>query len=199
MPLFRKTIFNNGTKFGLWRITESPEDLFALYPYLEKYRAHVQKNYHKDGRRLEFLCSRILLFELSGEWQEIKHRDDGAPLVEGYELSISHTRGFAALIISKDHPVAVDIEYPSDRVGKIAARFLRPDESFTDIPRQLIVWCAKEACFKYFSADHLDYPEMCVHPFSLEDQCLNVDNLKRRCSLSLDFERNQEFTLVWRG
>lgn len=198
MPLLRKTIFPNGTKLGLWRMTESPEDLFVSYPHLEQYRVYLQENYHKDGRRLEFLCSRILLFELAGIWLEITHRDNGAPLVEGYELSISHTRGFAAVILSKDHPVAVDIEYPSDRVGKIASRFLRSDEHFTDIPRQLIAWCAKETCYKYFSTDHLDYPDMCVQPFTLSDRTLMVDNLKRSTSLSLDFEVNQEFTIVWK-
>ena len=44
------------------------------------------------------------------------------PFLNGYELNISHTRGYAVLMLSEKERVAVDIEQRSDRVKRIASR-----------------------------------------------------------------------------
>ncbi len=53
--------------------------------------------------------------------------------IEGYHISISHTLGYVAVILSRDYEVGVDIEYVSDRVNRISSRFLRDDEVFADL------------------------------------------------------------------
>ena len=68
----------------------------------------------------------------------IEHKADGMPLLEGWHVSISHTKGFAAVLLSKRFNVGVDIEYNSIRVSKIATRFLSEDEFVSDVSQQLV-------------------------------------------------------------
>ena len=93
----------------------------------------------------------------------LNHNEDGKPLIEGYNISISHTKGFVVILLSKGLEVGIDIEYHSDRIQKIARRFLRPDEIYTTPSDLLIAWCAKEAAYKLFSEEHLTYREMKVN------------------------------------
>ena len=74
--------------------------------------------------------------------------------------------------MSKGLEVGIDIEYHSDRIQKIARRFLRPDETYTTTSDLLIAWCAKEAAYKLFSEEHLTYQEMKVD--ISENQLINL-------------------------
>lgn len=193
---------------GLWQMDESPEQLYTQYPWLEKYRTDLNKRYKNDGRKLEFLVVRILLREMlqvarCSEHQmvkigEITHRPDGKPLLQGYHISISHTKGFAVLILSKNHQVAVDIEYFSDRVEHITSKFLRKDEKASGLDELLVHWCGKETVFKLFSDDHLSFSQMRVKPFdTMCDWACEIENLKSGKTVRVDFELTMEFVLTY--
>ena len=149
-----------GVSLGLWQMDESPEQLFDLYPHLLPYRSSLDNKYKNDGRKLEFLAIRALMYEmlrvngaskgLLSHAGDFTHNGQGKPLFRGYHVSISHTKGYAALILSKKSEVAVDIEYMSDRVERIASKFLRKDERADSLDAKLVHWCAKETVFKLF-------------------------------------------------
>ena len=40
----------------------------------------------------------------------VSHNKDGRPFIDGWHVSISHTRGYAAVILSRQHDVSVDIQ-----------------------------------------------------------------------------------------
>ena len=96
-----------------------------------------------------------VLTEMLGYEPLVEHNEDGKPMIEGYHISISHTLGYVAVILSRDYEVGVDIEYVSDRVNRISSRFLRDDEVFPGTTDKLIAWCAKETMYKLFSSEHL--------------------------------------------
>ena len=164
-----------GVSLGLWQMDESPEQLFDLYPHLLPYRSSLDDKYKNDGRKLEFLAIRALMYEmlrvngaskgLLSHAGDFTHNGQGKPLFRGYHVSISHTKGYAALILSKKSEVAVDIEYMSDRVERIASKFLRKDERADSLDSKLVHWCAKETVFKLFSEENLLFEEMRVKPF----------------------------------
>lgn len=193
---------------GLWQMDESVEELYAHYPWLEKYKEDLDKRYKKDGRKLEFLVVRVLLREMlqvagCSEAQidrvgEITHRSDGKPLLKGYHISISHTKGIAAVILSKSHVVAVDVEYFSDRVERIASKFLRKDEKATGLDELLVHWCSKETVFKLFPDGQLQFSQMRVLPFdTMSDWACEVENLKAHKTVRVDFELTMEFVLTY--
>ena len=197
-----------GVSLGLWQMDESPEQLFDLYPHLLPYRSSLDDKYKNDGRKLEFLAIRALMYEmlrvngaskgLLSHAGDFTHNGQGKPLFRGYHVSISHTKGYAALILSKKSEVAVDIEYMSDRVERIASKFLRKDERADSLDAKLVHWCAKETVFKLFSEDNLLFEDMRVKPFdTMADWACDVENLKSGKTARVDFELAIDFVLTY--
>ena len=114
-------------------------------------------------RQQERAAAHSLLAAMLGRPVAILHDADGAPRVEGHQISISHTRGFLAILLSRSRRVGVDIEYRSDRIRRIASRFLRPDESASSTDDLLTCWCVKEAVYKLRSASPPRLRPMRVH------------------------------------
>lgn len=197
-----------GVSLGLWQMDESPEQLFDLYPHLLPYRSSLDDKYKNDGRKLEFLAIRALMYEmlrvngaskgLLSHAGDFTHNGQGKPLFRGYHVSISHTKGYAALILSKKAEVAVDIEYMSDRVERIASKFLRKDERADSLEAKLVHWCAKETVFKLFSEENLLFEDMRVKPFdTMSDWACDVENLKSGKTARVDFELAMDFVLTY--
>ena len=197
-----------GVSLGLWQMDESPEQLFDLYPHLLPYRSSLDDKYKNDGRKLEFLAIRALMYEmlrvngaskgLQSHAGDFTHNGQGKPLFRGYHVSISHTKGYAALILSKKSEVAVDIEYMSDRVERIASKFLRKDERADSLDAKLVHWCAKETVFKLFSEENLLFEDMRVKPFdTMADWACDVENLKSGKTARVDFELAMDFVLTY--
>ena len=88
--------------------------------------------------------------------------------------------------------MGVDIEYRSDRIRRIASRFLRPDESASSTDDLLTCWCVKEAVYKLRSASHLAYDQMRVHL-----DTATADDLLAADSLSFGREITADYVLVW--
>lgn len=85
-----------------------------------------------------------------GDSVRLVHNDDGAPQLVGspLEISISHSRRFAAVMLSPQGPCGVDIEEPRlDQLSRVRSKFLTPGEMAADVDL-LTAWTAKEAVFK---------------------------------------------------
>lgn len=138
---------------GLWQMEDDPS----------------LKVREKERKAVRHLVAAMLEYEISlGEplradnTVEIKHEESGKPLLEGWHISISHTKGYVAVLLSKTREVGVDIEYVSERIKRIADRFLRPDEYAESINELLIHWCAKETIYKLYSEQDLTFQQMKV-------------------------------------
>lgn len=75
------------------------------------------------------------------------HNAEGAPLIEGEHISVSHGASTALLAIGAA-AVGIDIERPRVQLEKVAPKFIRPDDIY---PSLLHAWTAKEAAFKAWS------------------------------------------------
>lgn len=194
-----------GVRLGLWQMEESVDQLMEARPMLGGYEQYAKEHFKAEVRQMEFLAVRALLYEMmatAGRAPEkvgqITHTPEGKPLLKGYHISISHTRGYAALIISRRHEVAVDIEYVSGRVKRVAPKFLREDEKASDLTDLLVSWCAKETVYKLFSDSNLQYHQMRIKPFdSMTDWTVEVENLSDRRTVSVDFELTMDFVLTY--
>ena len=86
-------------QLGLWKIEESVDDFYSLYP-LERFRLYVESHLKSESRKREFLAVRALLASmLPGNVVDIDYNEAGKPFIKDYKLSISHTRGYAAVIL----------------------------------------------------------------------------------------------------
>ena len=190
MPLIRLQQLGADARLGLWQMTEDaaalpvpPEDL---------------SRYHSASRLRERLTAYALLREMTGRADlVIDHDETGRPLVDGWNISISHTRGWAALIQSRSKAVAVDIEFFSDRVSRVRDRFVRPDEDGDSLACQLINWSAKETVYKLLGRENLQYFEMRLLPFVPAAQGrVVVEDLKHPRRVEVDYELNGDFVLT---
>lgn len=217
---------------GLWQTTETVDEFFGTYGFLEPYRQHVETSFKNDGRKKEFLAIHALLHEMlaicgkphgarrskglqdqSKASQDqskasqglpvadvpmIGHAASGQPLLRGYHVGVTHTKGYAALMLSKSCDVACDIEHFSDRVERIKSKFLRKDEKADDLDSLLVHWCSKETVYKLFPEDNLQFSQMRVGPFStMSDWACEVENMKRGEKVRVDFELTMQFVLTY--
>lgn len=128
----------------------------------------------------------------------IGHAASGQPLLRGYHVGVTHTKGYAALMLSKSCDVACDIEHFSDRVERIKSKFLRRDEKADDLDSLLVHWCGKETVYKLFPEDNLQFSQMRVGPFStMSDWVCEVENMKRGEKVRVDFELTMQFVLTY--
>lgn len=178
MPIVSVERIGADVQLGLWRMEETAEALVAAHPQLEPV-LEMAAAYHSPVRRLEVLAVHALLFLLTGDTTlRIGHDECGVPLVPGWQISLSHTRGFAAVVLSRSHRVAVDIEYRSNRVERIADRFIRTDEQAEDVRSKLIHWSVKETVYKLFTEEDLKFFDMRLHPLVPGDEGrVQVDDL----------------------
>lgn len=161
MPLFLNEEIFPDVRLGIWAISESSDDFWALSPYVESSRSEFNALYKSEQRKCEVLAVRLLIKEIIGDNVQLLHQDNGKPyLSSGMNISISHTRGFAVIIVSHSKQVSVDIEYFSNRIERIRSKFMRDDENASSQVKLLMHWCAKETMYKLFPEDNLAFNKM---------------------------------------
>lgn len=169
MPLFYQHTINETIKLGIWQIEEDEGFFLKKVP--------LQQDITHPHKRLQHLAGRYLLQYLFADfpYEEILIADTRKPYLknEQYHFSISHCGSYAAAIVSSTHRVGIDIEIPSEKVERIAHKFIHKkeqqflvndegliaDNSLFTSHRLLftILWSAKEALFKWYSLGKVDF------------------------------------------
>lgn len=120
----------------------------------------VAAGFASERRRAEFLTWRAVVRRELGADVAIAYDPLGAPVLtnRAVHISVSHCAGRVAVCASAER-CAVDIEPAARDFRRTADRFLTPDEaSLSDDPLLPgIVWCAKEALYKYAGRRGLDF------------------------------------------
>jgi phosphopantetheinyl transferase len=165
MPLVYQQNINASTKLGVWHI-EEPEAFFLEQVPLQREITHPNK-------RLQHLAGRYLLKELYPDfpYELIRIADTRKPFLENeaYHFSISHCGKYAAVIVSTDHRVGVDVELITSKVEKVKHKFLSDAEQailkevdntpYTIANEKLLTaaWSIKESLFKWQGKSEIDF------------------------------------------
>lgn len=149
--------------WGIWKIEENPGELFLQLEHWEEYIPTLNK-FQSERRKAEWLAVRVLLKALTGRELIISYRENGAPFLvdDPLNISISHTKGYAAVMLSSQQPVGIDIEYHSERIHRIKSRFLSEADyeetgTFLDTDDLLVFWSAKETAYKMIGLQAVDF------------------------------------------
>lgn len=163
MPLLYARKDKDRFLLGLWRTTE-PEAWFRQRVRIHPGERPEEATLH-PSRRLDWLSTRHLLHLLSGAPERLPCLKDtfGKPYLEGEDarISISHTGGWAAIILSP-FAAGVDVQRWDERLERLATRFARPEELEEAAgPQRLailhVLWGAKEALYKAHGRRRLDF------------------------------------------
>ncbi len=174
MPIIKRWEMD-GALWGIWKVEETQEELRAELSPISCDEVELA-SYKSPSRKMEYLSVRVLLKELLGREIRILHEDSGKPyLADGtYHVSISHTKGYAAVALHREREVGIDIEQVAERVRKVTSRFVREDElpqleqdaPMVQLQKLLIVWSAKETLFKVLNCREVDFLEhLHIFPF----------------------------------
>ena len=192
MPLIRIDSIGENARLALWKMSERVEEL--------PHPNHIDLTAFCSASRLkEKLTTYALIKELTGlDSLELSYASSGKPLLDGFEISISHTIGWAVVVLSQNTPVAVDIEYRSERVTRITDRFIRADEDKSSVDIQLINWSAKETMYKLFSEEQLQFHEMRLQQFTSSNAGkIRVEDLKYPKTIEVEYILNADYVLTW--
>ena len=171
MPLLSVRNLAPDVRLGIWKIEETVENFLSSSPQLiAVYRQEIAA-YKSHTRQLEELAVYSLLWKMAGSPLTITHNAVGKPFVNGWHISISHTKGYAAVIISPTVEVAIDIEYRSNR--------------------------AKETLYKYCSTQNLQYFEMKVASSDHPPLVRYVDNLRAATRHEFAYEVTEDYVMTY--
>lgn len=163
MPLIVHERLSMDAEIGLWSVEEEEAwflERLDLSPDEERQLQEI-----RGERRLEWLGARKLVHRLSGRPTRscLVKDEHGKPAIKGStgHLSISHSRRMAAAIIAP-RPVGIDIQHRTEKLERIAVRFLHPGElAALDTQRKLdhlhVLWGTKEALYKAYGRRQLDF------------------------------------------
>lgn len=204
MPLY-KAFDSNNYRCGIWKTTETLDQLLAILPAEGSSYKDQLNAFRSDSRKIEWLAVRVLLYTLTGEPLEIQYHPNGKPYVDGLYLSISHTKGYVAVITSRSHTVGVDIEKTGERVHRIAHKFTRDDEHLPDDPAQqtnalLLIWSAKEVMFKCMNEEGVDFREhlrVALHGMSDLPITGKEYRTPRQQEYSIHYMLHPDFVMTW--
>ncbi|MEG1586059.1 MAG: siderophore biosynthesis protein [Bacteroidales bacterium] len=198
---------NNGARIGIWQITETEDQLLSLLREPAQYQKELDA-YVSAKRRIEFLAVRVMLQQLTGEVLCVGYEPSGKPfLINHTELvSISHTGGYAAVILHPSLPVAIDIEQRSEKVLRLQSKFMNAAELAAVDPSSplsyaLLCWSAKETLFKIIPEEEIDFKShLHLSPFLVASQG-TIPAMDTRNDLPRHFTINyadqQDYVLTW--
>ena len=136
---------------AIWEITETLEELLQL--------SHVisTADFNTEKRKKEWLASRLLLNEINPNYS-ISYNTFGAPeLSNGSNISISHSKGLVAIIISQQQ-VGIDIEEISEKALRVSSKFVSTNNiKALTAEKATLIWCCKEAVFKWHQKGEVDF------------------------------------------
>ncbi|HHU01001.1 4'-phosphopantetheinyl transferase family protein [Xiashengella succiniciproducens] len=207
MPVIFRKEGTDGALLAVWKITEPEEELISRLRLTDSMERRLSMITHPVRRR-EWIASRLLIQELNGATAEIVHAEDGRPTLASMDLhvSITHTRGYAGVLLSPKGPIGIDIEYPSERLVKLSDRFVNDFEAaqMNGINKQTgcaLIWCSKEAVFKALDQPGLLFKEevevegLSGMPEGMLKARVKRDNFETK--LDLNYIVSPDYYLVW--
>lgn len=199
MPLIFKEKVEEDVMLGMWRIDEDINEFSHIALLPDSLKLEIAE-FTSMQRKREVLAVRCLLNNIFGHYVGLNHNKDGKPYLEnGYNISISHSKDVATVIVSSKRKVAIDIEYISQRVERVVSRLLREDENPQNLIEEILYWCTKETLYKFYSEEHLSLADMRV--LSVEGDSINgiiiAENVQRCETLNVAYRIFDGYVLTY--
>ena len=157
-----------GEHIAVWSISETYDEL-VLFLNNAFFLKEIQNLGLKSALRInQKITAGILLQRIISDNIELYYDELGKPHLKNHlgNISISNTKEFVAVIYHPEKAAGIDIEIPSERILKIAPKFINESEQkwIADSPNKsyqncLAIWCIKESVFKLIGGGGIDFKE----------------------------------------
>ena len=206
MPFFKEISLPNNTSVYLWKINEEISDLkqhLLLTEISTNRLAKMKSESHIKG----FLAVRKLLNKINYTDSDLYYDSFGKPLLKNRKnISISHSHGFACIIIS-DNNVGIDIELKSKKILKNISLLFNEDfilntneNRENEITLTTFGWAIKEALFKLIPENDISFKDnILIQPFQLnENSCIaNVEINNKETTYTIYLETIENYVLAY--
>ena len=207
MGLLFKEHFDDDIEFGIWEITQDYDTLRSNL-ILDDQDISTVESFKNHQRKLEWLSVRILLKTMLGKDSKIVYGPERKPYLHdnSRNISISHSKDITAILLSKKKRVGLDLEFMTDKILRIADKFLRPDELENIEKDQKLYhlylhWCAKEALYKICDKVDINFvTNLNIEPFKPKEKGLlfgTVKNSYMNERFTLNYFTLKNYSVVW--
>ncbi|MDP4239141.1 MAG: 4'-phosphopantetheinyl transferase superfamily protein [Bacteroidota bacterium] len=189
----------------VWELTENIETLQGQLNLVEADKTKLDKIV-TEKRKLEFLGIRVALKTLLGKEIQIEYDLDGKPHLsdQSYQISISHSNKWIAVMAHPTRKVGVDIECPTDKIQRLYKRFLSITEQEElsrgeDLKQLLLAWSGKEALYKIIGKEAVDFAnQLRIFPFEVKSSGeMKAQHIPTKSFYQLLYQQTGQYTLVY--
>ncbi|MFH1320677.1 MAG: 4'-phosphopantetheinyl transferase superfamily protein [Bacteroidota bacterium] len=212
MGIYLKKNIEKDTILGLWKIEETIDWCISRLQ-LNENDLKILNWYNSKHRRLQRLITQLLLQNMLNHKTkvEIKYDKNGKPSLPDfpYEISISHSKIFVAILISKTYNIGIDIEQINPKVERISEKFINSYElkqfsaglNKENIEQMHVIWGAKESLYKLYGKRNLNFKEnLLTEPFDYKQKGVikaRISTGNKNRQFSLYYEKIKDYMLVY--
>jgi len=211
MPIIYQKNIAKHEILGVWKITESVDELLSMVDFSKEDYATFEK-FKVKSRQAHWLSYRLMIRQLMGNECKCDFYYDEHGKLQfkdlDYSISVTHSGLYSGVIISSNHYVGIDIEKLGDRINLLADKFLS-DEEKLHLPEEnqhrylTVLWSAKEALFKLFGKSNVIFDtNIILYPFELKDRGtlkgkISIGKINREYQLGYEFSDSEDYILVY--
>lgn len=199
MPLVYHEWIQHDLQIGLWKITESIDELISML-FLNKEEFDTLESFGNDARRKQWLSYRALIRNLvkADYIYRIYYDKNNKPYLVNPQraISISHCSDYAVVLISEDvnSNYGIDIEPVNSKILKVVEKFMNKEElceweKTKNLEKAIAYWTFKEAIFKAFGKKTITLKgNIHINPFSLDDTAFEGSITKRKLNFKYNLQ-----------
>jgi len=210
MPIIYKQEIGDHAILGVWKISESVDELLEMIQFSEGEKETFEK-FKLKSRQAHWLSYRLAIRELLVDECPCDFFYDEHGKLHfsnlDYSLSVTHSGVYSGVIISKKHYVGIDIEKLNDRINRLASKFLNKTE-LDRLPEEnqekflTIMWSAKEALYKLYGKSEVQLDDITIEPFSISnegdiDGQLEIGEFSKSYQVRYHFSDDGEYILAF--
>jgi len=207
MSLFFKKMIDEDSYFAIWKITEKLDYFFNKLELSPEELLKIN-TYKNDRRKIEQLSTRALVKEILPKNCYIEYDKFGKPELKNpsRNVSISHSKDFVGIIYSKNSRVGIDIEFISNKIERIAEKFLSKKElqqidNQNKIKNLYLYWCAKESLLKIYGKKDLSFiNNLKINKINIETKgkfTAKIETSTFKHDYVLNYEFLNNYLIVW--
>ena len=206
--MFLKKKISKNSILLIKEITDNLNNLVSKFKEFNNFEEELNTldEFKNNKRKLEWLSVRLLICDFFKEKTKIYYDNFGKPFLKNnYKIGISHSKNLIVVALSKNEEIGVDVEFISNRIKRIAHKFLHKAEiEHIDIENDLLKlhlhWCAKEALYKIYGKKELSFiNNLRIEPID-ENENSFVGHLitnDKTISYQIQYTEYKGFVVVW--
>jgi len=198
--LYIKTVEPNSL-LGMWEIDADIEVIATQTELSEHSEIKTLK------RKKEFITTRLLMDAMYAG-AEIKYLPSGKPYLatHDYNISISHSKNRVCILLNRIDSVGIDIQFATPKIVRLKEKFLSEVElstlnTSTQIDALHFYWCAKEAMYKLFGKEYIDFKKhLAIQAFKVATEGYLTGTIKfnnQHLEITLCYEKMHDYYLVY--